>query len=231
MNEYVELLWNMLVHAGYKGERKSRQYSVELSHDVDAPLHSYCYSIKKMIRAVMGDIVKRKNIRAGMQKAINYGRYRCGLPVSDPYDTFDFIMNVSEDNNLESRFFFIPDSTNRDYDAYYKLKNSRIKSLIKRIDERGHRVSIHTSYETYKDSKQTAKEYSLLVGVLHDLGLQSAVVGGRQHYLRFAVPYACKIGMMQVCNMTQQWGMLIKWAFVVERVMHFQYSTYIQESS
>lgn len=38
VNEYVEMLWNMLQHLGYEGKRKKRKYELMATHDVDVPL-------------------------------------------------------------------------------------------------------------------------------------------------------------------------------------------------
>ena len=35
VNEYVEMLWNMLKHLGHKQERKKRNFEIILTHDVD----------------------------------------------------------------------------------------------------------------------------------------------------------------------------------------------------
>jgi len=47
VNEYVELLWNMLIHLGVQQERKARNFSLVLTHDVDDKNYRWRYFQKK----------------------------------------------------------------------------------------------------------------------------------------------------------------------------------------
>ena len=78
VNEYVEMLWNMLVDLGYKGKRVYKEFQLSLTHDVDALTYS-------SYRTVLGDLIKR---RSPLLAAKNLG-YVWG---KDPFDTYEYLM-------------------------------------------------------------------------------------------------------------------------------------------
>ena len=56
VNEYVEILWNMLAYLDCKQERKKRNFNVILTHDVDYPL----FSSRNIFKAIGADLIVRK---------------------------------------------------------------------------------------------------------------------------------------------------------------------------
>ncbi len=59
VNEYIELLWNMLIEIGYVGNRKKHKYKPIITHDVDEIKRFP--NFKRYLRALVGDIIHRKN--------------------------------------------------------------------------------------------------------------------------------------------------------------------------
>lgn len=175
VNEYVELLWNILTHLGVQQERKSRNFSFVLTHDVDEPqLWRNSFS---PIKTIIGDIFKRKN-KAAMWQHFNFFKKK-----KDPFDTFDELMNLSENQGLTSHFFFIAGGNTR-FEGNYAIDDFSVKKLITRIHERGHMVGIHPSYNTYRNAAMLRQE----IEALRRVSPQS-VKAGRQHFLRFGVPH------------------------------------------
>ncbi len=175
VNEYVELLWNILTHLGVQQKRKSRHFSFVLTHDVD--LSQLWRNSFSPIKTILGDIFKRKN-KAAIRQHFNYFRKK-----KDPFDTFDELMDLSENQGLQSHFFFIAGGNTR-FEGNYKIDDFSIKKLITRIHERGHVVGIHPSYDTYLDATMLSWE----VDALRQMSPQP-VKAGRQHFLRFSVPH------------------------------------------
>jgi hypothetical protein len=106
--------------------------------------------------------------------------------LKDPYDTFDFLMDVSEANNLISHFYFIPGIISEE-DVRYNINDPRVVNTIRKIIERGHKVGLHGTYGGYKNSDRFQEELKRLKNIY------PAIQDGRQHYLRFSNPETWQI--------------------------------------
>lgn len=184
VNEYVEFLWSMLVRVGVDQQRKVRSFSFVPTHDVDHI--QYYQGVKKLSRAICGDLISRKDLSLAVQRIPHYLRVKRCLE-KDPFDTFDDIMTLSEQMNVASRFYFMSGGITK-YDNDYSIHDPRCLSLIEEIKNRGHTIGFHPSYNSYNDAEQWGLEKKRLEEVLHD-----EVVEGRQHYLRFASPLTWRI--------------------------------------
>ncbi|NMD42522.1 MAG: hypothetical protein GYA86_04330 [Firmicutes bacterium] len=116
-------------------------------------------------------------------KDIKIGNYR-----RDINYTFDYIMDLSERNNLRSTFYFKTSCTNPCYDDNYSIKHPYIRQLLQDIYDRGHVIGLHPSYETYLSLEQIQEEFYRLLLVCEEEGIKQERWGGRQHYLRWKVP-------------------------------------------
>ena len=183
VNEYVEILWNMLKHLGHKQERKKRNFEIILTHDVDN-LHYWKYV--NIPRALAGDIIKRKSLKLAKSRFSEFVSYKLGKS-KDPYDTFDWLMDLSESVDIKSRFYFMSGGTTH-FDNEYSINEKKCLKVINRIKDRGHIIGFHPSYNAYNDSIQWKKEKDDLETVL---GFQ--VKEGRNHYLRFEAPTTWQI--------------------------------------
>jgi peptidoglycan/xylan/chitin deacetylase (PgdA/CDA1 family) len=180
VNEYLEMLWNMLTHLGITQNRKKRIYNLIPTHDVDFPLRYF--STRKVIKEVARDVIKNKIIKKGFLKLQEYILIKFRFK-TDPYDTFDFMINLEKKAGLESYFFFMGEGTSPMYDDNYEINNPYIKNLIKKIILNGHKVGIHPSYVTYNNKEQLLKEKELI-----QRNTDIDIKYGRQHYLRFEIP-------------------------------------------
>lgn len=181
VNMYVELLWALLKQAGYKGERKTHKFELINTCDVDAPftwqklrnvagrLKFHINVTKKPWLWLTKEIPSLIGTVLGIQK--------------DPSDTYDYLMDWSEKVGGKSYFFFM-DYGYTDYDKFYRLTDSRMQRVIKKIKKRGHYIGFHPSYELYNDGN-TFKKVKQQVNKQIGGGLQPF---GRQHFLRFQVP-------------------------------------------
>ena len=187
VNEYVEMLWNMLRHLGYRGERKQREFRTLVSHDVDAPFLHALKSFPVAMRQAGGDLVKRLDpaLAAG-----NLAAWVLALRDErrDPLYTFDTIMELSEKKNLTSTFFFIADHSDPEHDGDYDLRHPLLRRLMRNIRSRGHEIGVHFSYGTFRSASQTEKEYGMLRKACADEGISQNTWGSRQHYLRWETP-------------------------------------------
>ena len=184
VNEYIEMLKNMLVSLDNLLIFKEWKYNLLLTHDID---HISAWDTKKKFFLHLArDIVRRKSIKGFFRSIKEYTQLkrknRC-----DPYDTFDYIMNLSEKNNLVSHFFFMAKGLNNKYDNNYSSNSKQIKEIIKKIKERGHNIGIHPTYDTFNNSIQLKKEIDEL-----EKNLNTNIIYGRQHFLRFETPLTWK---------------------------------------
>lgn len=171
VNEYVEMLWNMMVHLGYRGERKFRAFKLVLTHDVDH------LDYPATGRILLGDLLKYRNIHLARRHFLRY--LQTG---SNPFDYFDFLMSRSEKLGLQSRFYFLASQSGLPYDCRFYLDQERFRDLVARICRRGHLIGFHPGYYTYNDEARWQAEKSRL-----EQTLGCTVTEGRQHYLRFDV--------------------------------------------
>jgi hypothetical protein len=171
-------------------QRKKSEYRVSLSHDVDQPLGVVGKPWLRVIKAAGGDLVKRWDFELFAWRIIARAR---GHPELDPYNTFKFIMDVSERNGWKSTFFFKTGCSNPKFDEYYSLKDPWTRGLMRTIHERGHEIGLHPSYESYKDFRMLRAEYETLRRTADELGIFQEQWGSRQHYLRWENPTTWQI--------------------------------------
>ena len=186
VNEYVEVLWAAMKRLWPGLQRKERIYKVLLTHDVDEPFVVYGRPWPQILKNIGGDLVKRKDLN------LIFRRLKCKILKDrnlDPAYTFDFIMDLSEKYGLKSEFYFMTEHKAGALDgSNYSLESPDIRALMSKIYKRGHTIGFHASYNTFRDSQQTKKEFEKLVVVAEKLGIKQYSWGGRQHYLRWENP-------------------------------------------
>ncbi len=181
VNEYVEMLWNMLKFLGIKQERKKREFEFVLTHDVDV---GYKYSsILSGTREIVGDIIKRKNPILAIKNFSNKILTHLKLK-KDPFDTYDYLMDISEKIGVKSYFFLHSSSS-----AKQDVNNDKfLKQVVKKIKKRGHFLGYHPSYNAYNDFELFIKDKERIENIIGE-----KLTVGRQHYLRFEVPTTWQI--------------------------------------
>jgi len=182
VNEMLEELKTQLLTLGLDQKPKTKNYQLILTHDVDEI--RFWKSKKQLIRLVIGDILKRKDISLAIDRIREYYEVSKGY-IKDPYDTFDWLMDKSESVGLKSGFYFMSGGVTL-YDNRYDI--TKQKQLIEKIKKRGHIIGIHPSYNAYNNLEQFKKEKGLLEKVC-----ECKIDEGREHYLRFEVPTTWQI--------------------------------------
>jgi hypothetical protein len=185
VNEYAELLWSLLLHMGYKGQRKEREFRILPTHDIDQFRYWDIKKKKGLLKNLVSDLLIRKRPR------LFYSRLKSFIGSvmrhSDPADTFDYLMDNADRIGSKACFYFIAGGVTA-YDQNYLLNSVHVKRQIENIIKRGHRIGIHPSYSTYND-------YNMLTGELSVLGKLSGtkIHEVRNHYLRFGIPITWEI--------------------------------------
>jgi hypothetical protein len=184
VDEYVERLWQALHRTWPRLERRPRAFEVVLTHDIDDPLARLQHTPRDVVRQLGGDLVRRRDPRLAARRM----RSLFGDPGFDPNNTFDFLMEVSERHGLRSAFYFLAHRDERPRAGAYLFEDPWVRSLIRRIAQRGHEVGVHPSFSTYLDAERTREELERLQRVAEAEGVRQDEWGGRQHYLRWANP-------------------------------------------
>jgi hypothetical protein len=185
VNEYLEVLWAVMRRLWQFLTRPERHYRVVPTHDVDWPAIGYKTPWSLVLRGAAGDLIKRRDARLAMARLRAKVR---GDFASDPANTFDWLMTLSEQRNLRSEFYFIADHTAGIRDGVYSLEQPFIQALMRQVHQRGHVVGLHPSYESYRAPEQIAREFSRLRAVAESQDCVPSRWGGRQHYLRWENP-------------------------------------------
>lgn len=177
VDEVVEELWERLHALWPRLERRAGEYAVMPSHDVDWPFPDV-HGAPARLRAAAGDALRRR------EPGLAWRRLR-GANVND---TFDFIMDSSERRGLRSAFYFMAGRTNPAWDGPGDLDDPFVRHLLRRVDERGHEIGLHPSYETFRDPAALRAEHERLQAACEAAGVGQRPRGGRQHFLRWENP-------------------------------------------
>ena len=175
VNEYADLLWQLLLHLGWNQPRRTRRFRLHLSHDVDHP--RLWWSPVDRLRTLGGSLIKRRD-----RKETQWWLRNHFFRLRDPFDIFDAWMDLSEKQGVVSHFNFLGDRP-RGSDCYYPLDHRFVRKLMSKIAQRGHVIGFHPSREAHADSVVFDRELASLRQVS-----PQKITSGRQHYLSFSAP-------------------------------------------
>ena len=154
---------------------KKKEYKFISTIDID---NAYAYKHKSLVRGVGGVLkdlfeLKLRNI---------WDRFAILTSIKkDPYDTFDKILDLKKEFDIETIFFFlIADYTT--FDTNVSASKNKFRLLIKNMVDYAI-VGLHPSYFSMKDELLLKKEKERLEGITN-----TPMKRSRQHYLRFSLP-------------------------------------------
>jgi hypothetical protein len=149
VDEWLHLLGQVIKRVWPAVTLKEHHFNMKVSHDVDAPSSSIFSSWFTVFKQMAEQLLFHRNIKA----AIRTFRVKLSgskkIPLKDPNNTFDWLMDQSEENNLKSAFYFVCGGNHR-YDPDYQINDERIRQLIRHIHARGHELGLHPSYMTFQ---------------------------------------------------------------------------------
>lgn len=123
--------------------------------------------LKSIARFKFSEISERSKVLLGLEK--------------DPYDTYEFQLEMIKRYRLKSVYFFLLG----DYgvnDKNLPIESKKFQSLIKMLGDYA-QVGIHPSYGSNSSKDQLKKEVNRLSRVLH-----REVTHSRQHFLKLTLP-------------------------------------------
>ena len=187
VNEYVELLWSWLHGLWPALTRKQRNTRLIVSHDVDFPFYSSRRSWLSIAKESISDVIRRYSPATGMKKArmlLNRNN-----TVQDPFNTFEWLMDISEQADIRSAFYFICEDTGAKLDGNYSIYEDRIQELMRNMHKRGHEIGLHPTIDTYMDRNRIQFQFNELLKVASANDIRQQAWGGRQHYLKWKAPF------------------------------------------
>ncbi len=188
VDEWLSILGQVMQRLWPQLRLKQHKFSIKVSHDVDSPSLYGFKPWSTIGRMMVGHILKRRDFKAFMTAPYVKLASRTQLHPADPCNTFGWLMDVSEANNLKSAFYFICGRTDKARDADYEPDHPVIRSLMGSIHERGHEIGLHPSYGTYQKPELIRQEALRLKRICAEEGIEQSMWGGRMHYLRWEHP-------------------------------------------
>lgn len=187
VDEWLHILGRVIERTWQGIELNKHAFCMKVSHDVDFPSRYGFGSVKRLIQAMAGDLLKRGDIKNAFRAPRIRLNTANALNPADPYNTFEWIMDLSDRHGLISAFYFICGRTSN-MDADYDLEHPAIRSLMRRIHQRGHEIGLHPSYGTYQTPSLITQEADRLRRIAAEEAIYQAQWGGRMHYLRWEQP-------------------------------------------
>lgn len=188
IDEYAEILWEVMRMMWPGLARKRTRSQVLPSHDVDEPSRDAFRGLRAVLKESAGDLLKRHRVRRAIQGPWHWLHGQIALHPRDAYNTFDRLMDLSDSQGTKSTFFFMAGESNPAFDRAYRLGHPAIRRLMRRIHDRGHEIGLHPSFETFRDAGLLTQEADRLRDMLRRIGVRQDRLGARMHYLRWSMP-------------------------------------------
>jgi hypothetical protein len=184
-DEYVEMLWNMMIDLDSSLTRKKRDFKKFITCDVDWPFDPIRYSLKQTILSSTADLIKRKSIPLAVCKWKNYLCNLLGIDCRDDNrDNISWIMDVNEKAGNKVAFYFITFQTSN-FDSKFNFDSKEMRDLFQEINTRGHELGLHPGYHCFNDSEHFQNSSIKLKSVLKEENINQKILGGRMHILRW----------------------------------------------
>lgn len=188
VDEWLFILAQVIQRTWPQLKIRQHQFSMKVSHDVDRPSRYGFDSPQRLLLHMAVDMIRHRKFVGDLQGPWIRMNTKNSLYDTDPYNTFDWIMQLSERLGLTSAFYFICGGNSRRYDADYHPEHPAIRALMRQIHRRGHEIGLHPSYNTYKNPQAIVAEAQRLKKVCAEEGIVQEQWGGRMHYLRWEQP-------------------------------------------
>ncbi len=139
------------------------------TYDIDI---AYSYKHKGFVRNIGGAI-----------KHPSFDRFKV-LPglMKDPYDAYDWLDQLHEENQLNPIYFFLLAEKNGIYDKNILPHKNAMKLLIKRHAKK-YSIGIHPSWQSFEHSEVLINEIRALEAIS-----ETTITASRHHYIHFTIP-------------------------------------------
>ncbi|WP_297676952.1 hypothetical protein [uncultured Bacteroides sp.] len=176
VNEYIELIRALFSLLGFPVEGVDRKPQIYFTYDVDDLFFTGIRKWKHVVRALGGDLIRRKNLNLFFQRLCFYV---CTLG-KDLYVPFNDLLHL---NSKAYTLFFFKAQVIGELGATYDSSDKRLKPLFAKIRQAGGHIGLHSSEIAYNDKKQLDKE----IGRMNEKLEPNAVVENRNHLLLYDI--------------------------------------------
>ena len=137
VNELLELLWSGLSYLFPRLERKQRRGRTDVTADVDIPYSPGNVNVRRLIRRVGGDLIRRKSIADVAGTLTSFVATKFGAYRFDPYfPSLEWLMYENERLSRLLTLYFIAEQSAGDIDGVYSLEDPVIQTVIERAVRR-----------------------------------------------------------------------------------------------
>ena len=192
VDEWLHILGQIIRRQWPSINLKNLSFSMHVSHDVDRPSRYAFQNIRGVLRGIGGDLLKNRCWRSALIGPwIWFNPHTQKIHPWDSHNTFEWIMDNSEQHGLRSTFYFMSGGS-ASVDARYKIDNLAIRNLMKSIHNRGHEIGLHPSFNSYQMPSSVIAEANRLRSQCARQGIKQESWGARMHYLRWQNPITIK---------------------------------------
>lgn len=185
VDEYIEILWSAMLKVWPHLTRPRATGNMVVTCDVDEPYERWISSPLLLAKGLAGALLRQRSISRASRRLKNAWCSRHGRFEYDPNWNFAWYMSTLESLGHRATFYFIPTSGRTQFDCTYSLTEPRMQALLRSISDRGHLIGMHGSYATYRNAPLLRRERMALIDACRSAGIDTAVSGNRQHYLRW----------------------------------------------
>ena len=187
IDEWINVLVQVIQRQWPQQKIKTPVPDISITCDVDYPF-KFQFTWLGMLKTFVGDFFKRLDPLVAFKNLTLQLRAYWGNHDKDPFfKNLNWMMEVSEKNKCRMTFYFLAGGVHKlDGDAL--LDYPPVRSLLREMSERGHKIGLHPSHQTFPDVKLLESEINKMVTVLTDEKIQNEVLCSRQHYLRWKTP-------------------------------------------
>lgn len=187
VDEYVEMLWNMLSSLDGNLTRNLEAAKTFVTCDVDWPFKPARQTFKAVLKRSLGELIKRRQVKDSLVIWKYYLYHFLNIKQSDyNREKIDFIMNENEKVGNKVAFYFITEYTSK-YDSNFNFGAIEMRRLFRDIHSRGHEIGLHPGYNCFDNPTNFKLSANTLKRVLKEENISQSVIGGRMHYLRWDI--------------------------------------------
>lgn len=175
---WIEFLKNYL-NAQFPNQlqlKSEEKLSVLPTIDIDAVFTYKGKNFKRQLGGLTRDLLKLNWTEVRKRYSVLVGEE------NDPYDNFEYQFEVLKQCQLKAQYF-IQVGNNGEFDKNIQPSNKAFQTIVKKIDEQGHEVGWHPSYQSFGNKTLLKREKEILETIIG-----RPILHSRQHYLRFALP-------------------------------------------
>jgi hypothetical protein len=164
-----------------------RSFCVSVTHDIDT---IYKYPPGEIpVRRLASLGIRYGYWESAVRTAAEFVRVRLGWQ-DDPYSykMFRHLHEIEEQSGCRAAYYFLVGGNTFAESAPVDLSTTASQRALDFLNTEGHEIGFHPSYAASVDAKQFSQQLERLRSAC-----RTPILGGRQHYLRFDMPFTWRL--------------------------------------